>query len=235
MEHLALMSRGLAHDLKNLITPISTFVMHTDGRFDPASLEGEVHTAAKRSVHIMTDYVREALFFSSRLTPNFERADLAKVLETVRELTASRAALRGVEVVIAPGELHSITADAVLLQRLLGNLVSNAIDASEKGSRVTIRCVARDSGWIRVEVEDQGCGIATENLERIFEPYFTTKQFGNDVRGFGLGLTICEKIVNLHQGTILVRSEVGRGTNVMVDLPSAPSAFGPRLEDAVPS
>ena len=74
-----------------------------------------------------------------------------------------------------------------------------------------------------------------ENLAHIFEPYFTTKQFGDDVRGFGLGLTICEKIVDLHQGSILVRSEPGRGTHVTVELPAAPSAFSPALDADPPT
>jgi signal transduction histidine kinase len=82
---------------------------------------------------------------------------------------------------------------------------------------------------------DQGCGISPENLERIFDPYFTTKQFGDEVLGFGLGLTICEKIVDLHQGKIAVRSEVDRGTRAIVELPTAPSAFAPIQEKAVPA
>jgi signal transduction histidine kinase len=235
LEHLALMSRGLAHDLKNLITPVATFITHEEGRFTITSPEGEVHAAAKRSVRIMNDYVREALFFASRLTPKFEQADLAKTFETVRELTSPRAAHRNVKIVLGSAQPVAITADVVLLQRLLVNLVNNAIDASDPGAVVNISCLARDSGLIRIEVADQGCGIATENLRRIFDPYFTTKQFGDDIRGFGLGLTICEKIVDLHQGTILVRSELGHGTSVVVDLPAAPSAFGPRIEDTVPS
>ncbi len=235
MEHLALMSRGLAHDLKNLITPVSAFIMHTDGRATADTAEAEVHAAAKRSVQMMTDYIREALFFASRLTPNFERVELTTLLKTVRELTSARAALRNVEVIITSSEPFALTVDVVLLQRLVANLVNNAIDASTQGGKIKLHCSERESGWVRIEVLDEGCGIPRENLGRIFEPYFTTKHFGDDVRGFGLGLTICEKIVDLHQGTIHVRSEVGRGTNVMVDLPAAPSAFSVRADVTAPA
>ncbi len=80
------------------------------------------------------------------------------------------------------------------------------------------------AGWVRLKVADEGCGIAPENLHRIFEPYFTTKEFGEDVRGFGLGLTICQKIVVEHGGTISVKSDVGKGTVFTVELPVAHSS-----------
>jgi signal transduction histidine kinase len=224
MEHLAMMSRGLAHDLKNLITPVSSFLIHTDEHFPPDSPEAEVHSAARRSVRIMTDYVREALFFSERLSPNSQPVDLAKLFQTVAEITASRATRRGITVSFTGEYPPSLVADTVLLQRLLGNLVSNAIDASQPGTTVTVSVSQPSSTKVRFQVKDEGSGIAPENLSRIFDPYFTTKEFGEDVRGFGLGLTICQKIAELHGGTISVESQVGRGTIISVDLPRAPAS-----------
>ena len=227
IEHLAMMSRGLAHDLKNLITPVSSFLIHTDGHYTPDSPEAEVHTAARRSVRIMTDYVREALFFSERLQPKLESIDLNKVLDAVRDVTAARASTRGISVAVHNDFSGSLVADRVLLQRLLANLVNNAIDASAHGQTVTVSAdAANQGGWLRIVVADNGCGIAPENLNRIFEPYFTTKEFGDDVRGFGLGLTICQKITNLHGGTIGVRSELGHGTRITVEFPTQPAPRG---------
>jgi signal transduction histidine kinase len=235
MQHLALMSRGLAHDLKNLITPISAFLVHTDGRFPADTVEAEVHGDAMRSVRLMTDYVREALFFSSRLTPRFEACEVERVFAAVREAGAARANQHGVAIELEPRDSGEIVADAVLLQRLLGNLLHNAIDASPPGTTVRIRGTATTPGRVRFEVIDTGCGIPPETLGRIFDPYFTTKEFGSKQRGFGLGLTICEKIVDLHQGTILVRSAPGAGTTVTVELPAAPSAFAPTTPRPAPS
>jgi signal transduction histidine kinase len=79
------------------------------------------------------------------------------------------------------------------------------------------------TGWFRLEVRDTGCGIPPEIQGRIFDPYFTTKQFGEEVRGFGLGLTISQKIVQLHNGNITVRSLPGAGTVISIDLPVAPA------------
>lgn len=221
VEHLAIMSRGLAHDLKNLLTPVSSFLVHTDGRYTGDSVEAEVHAAALRSVRIMSDYVREAQFFADRLAPRFERTSLRRVLEGAREALRARAAARQVTLCVGPLDEISFVADVVLIQRLLGNLLANAIDASSPGAEVKL-AGAQDGDRVHIEVMDSGCGIPGEHLGRIFEPYFTTKDVGDEVRGFGLGLTICQKIAALHHATLTVRSEVGRGSTFTVDLPQNP-------------
>jgi signal transduction histidine kinase len=215
-----MMSRGLAHDLKNLITPVSSFLVHTDGLYPPDSPAGEVHAAARRSVRIMTEYVREALFFADNLHPRMEPVDFSRVFDRVHEATVARAASRGVELTRAANFPATVTADGVLLQRLLVNLVNNAIDASGSGQTVTLTADTGRPGWVRLRVADCGTGIAPAVRERIFEPYFTTKEFGDDVRGFGLGLTIAQKIAHLHRGNITVESTLGRGTLFTVELPA---------------
>jgi signal transduction histidine kinase len=87
---------------------------------------------------------------------------------------------------------------------------------------VTLHAAALPGGGARVEVADTGTGIPAENLPRIFEPYFTTKQFGEEIRGFGLGLAIAEKIAHLHRGQLRVSSTVGHGTTVSLELPAGP-------------
>ncbi len=227
MAHLALMSRGLAHDLKNLITPISSFLVHTEDRFPPGTPEGEVYRDARRSVRLMTDYVRESHFFSSRLQPHFEPLDAADLFRRVHDTVRSTAHARGVDLVFAVPAPVPFTGDRVLLQRLLVNLVQNALDASSAGGAVTLRAAPLPGGGVRIEVVDTGAGIPAENLPRIFEPYFTTKQFGEEIRGFGLGLAIAEKIAHLHRGSLRVTSSPGRGTAVALDLPAAPPAAPP--------
>jgi signal transduction histidine kinase len=221
-EHLAMMSRGLAHDLKNLLTPVSSFLVHAEGRFPANSAEAEVHGAAQRSIRIMSDYVREARFFAEELSPQFEVTSLPSLLESVREITRARAVARSISLTLSTPPDVQVTVDRVLIQRLLGNLVSNAIDASASGQMVGLSGEIHGDR-LRLQVTDQGCGIAPENLSRIFEAYFTTKEFGEDVRGFGLGLTICQKIVALHSGGITVRSELGHGSTFTVELPGKPA------------
>jgi len=131
--------------------------------------------------------------------------------------------------------------DAVLIKRLACNLLSNAIDASENGSEVEARLTSLpktepNRDWHRLKIIDHGEGISAENLERVFTPYFTTKNTGDGKRGFGLGLAIARKIVHLHGGNLSISSKEKKGTIVQVDLPSrlnqgqaaAPTAAGPR-------
>ncbi len=231
MEHLAMMSRGLAHDLKNLITPVSSFLVHTEGLLAPGTPEADVHAAARHSIRVMTDYLREALFFSERLAPKLEPVALENVVSAVVKTTAERAATNRLRLFQKIESRAALIADGVLLQRMLVNLINNAFDASQPGQVVTMTVTEHRNSWLRIQVSDQGSGIAAEHLDRVFDPYFTTKEFGDDVRGFGLGLTICQKITNLHGGIIEVHSELGNGTRVTVDLPlnGPPQGPAPRL------
>jgi signal transduction histidine kinase len=115
--------------------------------------------------------------------------------------------------------------DEVLIQRLIANLIANAIDASRPGTQIRVELerlgkTEANRDWLRVRVIDHGEGIPKENLSRILTPYFTTKNRGDENRGFGLGLAICRKIVNLHGGHLSIASQQKKGTTVQVDLPS---------------
>jgi signal transduction histidine kinase len=115
--------------------------------------------------------------------------------------------------------------DEVLIQRLLANIISNAVDASRLGSSIYIeiqRISKTEHGneWLRVRVVDSGEGIRPEDLSKVFTPYFTTKNRGDHERGFGLGLAICRRIVHLHNGNLNITSQLGKGTTVQIDLPS---------------
>ncbi len=220
VEHLAMMSRGLAHDLNNLITPVSSFLLATDDRFPPGSTERDVQAAARKSVAVMQEYVREALFFSDRMELRLSNVDIVRMLPEVMALCGARAMNRSVSLKTVDGFQGPVVADAVLLQRMLVNLVANAIDASPSGRSVSLASAPGPNGALRLLVSDEGTGIAAENLQRVFDPYFTTKNTGSEQRGFGLGLTICQKIAQLHGGTISLNSRPGQGTTVVVDLPN---------------
>jgi signal transduction histidine kinase len=226
-ELLGKMSRGMAHDLNNLLTPISTLLQLTTESGPGATLDEELLPVALRNVKTMRSYIRESLFFSENLRPQVALASLDEVIdEAVATARSSRDKPVEIRVEAAPIEIEM---DAVLIQRLVVNLISNAIDASTPGGVVEVRLerlprseVARD--WVRLRVVDQGEGISKENLSRVLTPYFTTKNRGDSNRGFGLGLAICRKIVNLHGGNLSIASQLKKGTTVQVDLPTRQTA-----------
>jgi signal transduction histidine kinase len=219
VEHLSMLTRGVVHDLKNLITPISTFLLHTKALFRPTTPEAEVHAAASRAVGTMSDYMRDSLSFLDRLELRLESVMVEDVLRKVCELMSSQAKESGVCVVPTVSEVRTMVCDPGLVQRMLCNLVSNAIDASTTGQTVLLSATDIGMGWVQFEVQDHGCGIPPEYISRVFDPYFTTKNRSQEVKGFGLGLTIAHHIALLHRGTIKIRSTPGQPTVVSVDLP----------------
>jgi hypothetical protein len=119
------------------------------------------------------------------------------------------------------GDAREIHADPDMLRRALVNLVGNAVDAMPNGGTLSVSTVPRPDGRYSVVVEDTGIGISPEDRERIFEPYFTTKE-----SGLGLGLVLTKKIVDAHGGEIFVDSTPGKGTRIEIALPAGVPAEG---------
>jgi signal transduction histidine kinase len=114
-------------------------------------------------------------------------------------------------------ELPEIQADRDLLHRALQNLILNALDAMAAGGTLTVRTRSMATG-VRIEVSDTGQGLTPEECQRLFTPYYTTKQYGT-----GLGLAIVQSVVSDHGGRIFVESEPGVGTTFRIDLPAQPA------------
>ena len=228
LDLLGRMSRGMAHDLNNLLTPVTTLLQLSTEPGGDAALNEELLPVALRNVKRMRAYIREALFFSQNLRPDLQTDRLDLVVQQAAEVARSSRD-KPVEIdVETPGEVL-VEMDDVLMQRLTANLISNAIDASPPEGKIQVRLEwLRKSGsvadWVRLRVADQGEGISKENLGRVLTPYFTTKNRGDENRGFGLGLAICRKIVNLHGGNLSIASQLKKGTTVQVDLPSRQTA-----------
>ena len=224
MELLGRMSRGMAHDLNNLLTPIWTLLQLASEGATREAPDEELLGVALRNIKSVRSYIKEALFFSENLRPDFQKGRLDVVVTNAVEVARANRK-RDVQITaVIPGEMLA-EVDEVLIQRMLANLISNAIDASEAGTEIRVELerlikteVARD--WLRIRVVDQGEGIPKEDLQRVTTPYFTTKNRGDEGRGFGLGLAISRKIATLHGGKLSIFSQVRRGTTVQIDLPN---------------
>lgn len=225
LELLGRMSRGMAHDLNNLLTPVSTLLqLLREDMLNPSKSE-ELLPVALRNVSTMQAYIREALFFSQNHTPRLEPGRLEQVIQKAVGTAEPALKRKEMEVAVSAPENVVVEMDSVLIQRLVANILSNAIDASPAGStiRVELQRLARTEAnrdWLRIRIIDEGEGIKREHLKRVLKPYFTTKDRGDETRGFGLGLAICRQIVHLHGGNLNIASEEKKGTTVQVDLPS---------------
>jgi signal transduction histidine kinase len=239
LESARLLSRSLAHDLNNLTTPVATYLLHTQGREPPGSPEAEVHAAALNAVKVINDYIRESLFFSRELTPEFQSVRPRELLEGLTKVTHARASQQRISLVTSTTVDAPFRADPVLLQRLGLNLIHNAIDVSPPNSTVRIEVREGPGQTVIFSVQDQGSGVPAHIQKRIFDPYFTTKNTGDATRGLGLGLAICRKIAELHGGTIDVQNPPDSGALFVTTLPQAgphpPETPARPLPDRLPS
>lgn len=237
-EMLGRMSRGLAHDLNNLLTPIQTSLqLVQSGVTNPETLD-EILPMALRNVAAIRAYVNEALFFSRTHALMLKRTDLNETVKATADLVAADAQRKNIRLSIDGAARADVEIDEVLIQRLLCNLLSNAIDATPVGSAIRIEVTPlprteRNREWYRLSVKDTGTGISPENLKRVFMPYFSTKNTGDRRRGFGLGLAIARKIVHLHGGNMVITSEQNKGTTVQVDLPNRPPADAGKISQSL--
>ncbi len=222
---LGRMSRGLAHDLNNLLTPVQTLLqLCRESHLNQETID-ELLPMSLRNLETVRSYVNEALFFSRSAQLNGKQGLLDQMVGEAVALVKPYAESKHVLVSFAgPAEVE-MEMDAVLIKRLVCNLLSNAIDASPAGASVEVFLaplpkIEPDRDWRRLRIIDHGEGISPENLERVFTPYFTTKNTGDGKRGFGLGLAIARKIVHLHGGNLSITSKEKSGTTVHVDLPA---------------
>jgi len=238
---LGRMSRGLAHDLNNLLTPVQTLLqLYRESRLNQETID-QLLPMGLRNLETIRSYVNEALFFSRSAKLHGQLGSLDEMVREAVALVQPLAEAKSIRVFFAGASEFVMEMDAVLIKRLVCNLLSNAIDASPAGSEVEARLMSLpktepNRDWHRLQIIDHGEGISAENLQRVFTPYFTTKNTGDGKRGFGLGLAIARKIVHLHGGNLSISSKEKKGTTVQVDLPSrlnqgqaaSPPSAGPR-------
>lgn len=218
---------GVAHELNNPLASIAAFaqLMISDN-----NLTAEDHHAAevisneaKRAARI----VHNLLTFARQHKAEKTFADINQVVENTLELRGYDLSVRGIDLVRSYAEPPPSTmVDAYQLQQVILNLVTNAEQAMSSIERARQRLTVRTRGeadTIRIEVEDTGPGIPPDGLERIFNPFYTTKPVGH---GTGLGLSISLGIISEHGGRIWAENVPGGGAKFCIDLPRVAPATG---------
>jgi len=217
------LARRLAHELKNPLFPLQLTVENlARARELPAAEFDEIFRESTATLNAEIANLKKIVGrfsdFSRMPKPEFERIDAKDAVERIRALYANAASAAGVkhriEMKIADKPMP-LLADPELLHRALSNLVMNAMDAMPNGGELTISAEPK-SAQIEIRVADTGEGLTPEECERLFTPYYTTKQHGT-----GLGLAIVQSIVADHAGTIAVESRPGSGATFIIALPRA--------------
>jgi len=224
------LTSGLAHELRNPlqnVVALTSELLERSGAGLPKRPESvdfpeylrRAYGEAKQAAEIvdrLLDYVRER-------TRTFETVDVRDVVAGAVALVSTAAGRRGTQITVTSDDIPTLArADAIMLRQVVLNLVNNALDAVEGSGKVEIRTRHERSaigpGRVMVTVSDTGRGIPAEHLAHVFELFFTTKEAG---RGVGLGLAVCQSLIEQHGGTIRVESPgVGQGTTVEFELPA---------------
>ena len=220
-QQMQMMLSGIAHEVRNPLGGIELFagLLREDLEDDPEKLENIQRI--ERELAYLKKVVEDFLDFARKRPPSICAVDLPSLAAETVELLRPEASDRGVELEAEPDhQLPRVRCDPEQLRRVLLNLTRNALQATPRGGEVRLVCAVRpgDDEQVTVEVRDNGSGIASENLEQIFTPFFTTRE-----KGSGLGLALAKKIVDDNGGELSATSTPGEGSVFSVALPREPA------------
>ncbi len=218
------LARRLAHELKNPLFPLQLTMenlirarQQNPEEFDEVFLESS-RTLLAELANLKAIIARFSEF-AGMPQPQLQLVQVNEVVRAVAKLFQAQLEAPGHAKITCDLRLYAhlqlISADPDLLHCAISNLVLNAIDAMPHGGKLTLR-THNDDGKVLIEVADSGTGLTREECERIFTPYYTSKQHGT-----GLGLAIVQSVVSDHGGRVRVQSEQGRGTTFVIELPAA--------------
>ncbi|MDF2926804.1 MAG: Two-component sensor histidine kinaselike protein [Paenibacillaceae bacterium] len=206
------MAAGVAHEIRNPVTVISGYLqlMRKDSTYHKPMVElmlGEVNR-----IQLI---INEFLFLAKPSDPKFALKSIEPIIMDVLRLFSSQAASANVRITHnLTVQLTQLSCDENQIKQVLINVIKNALEAMEaEGGELGIDAAER-GGFMVIKVTDTGCGIADSDMERIGEPFFSTKENGN-----GLGVMICRRIVENHNGKFTISSYLGVGTTVDIILP----------------
>ncbi|MBM4272477.1 MAG: PAS domain-containing protein [Deltaproteobacteria bacterium] len=220
MASLGSLAAGLAHEIRNPLSSIKGFATFFRERSRNNPEEGETAAIMIQEVDRLNRVISQLLEFAKPMEMNRQWASPQEVIRHTVKMVEEDCRKKNIAVHtdISP-KPENIYIDPDKITQVLLNLYLNAMGAMEQGGTLSVAFYQYNDRMIRIDVSDTGTGIDKEHLNRIFDPYFTTR-----LTGTGLGLAIVHRIVEAHEGEIRVESKQGRGTTVSVFLPVCPSS-----------
>ena len=206
----------IAHEVRNPLTGLLLYAMHLKSKAGDKLPESEQALIDKiiATINHLTNTVEQVVNFA-RPVPLAQRTlDLNQIIRDVLQLAEPQLAAAHVETELALAEAGATASlDESSMRAVLMNLVLNAVQAMSEGGRLGVTTSA-DDARVSVRISDTGAGMSSEQMQKVFEPFYTTKS-----HGLGLGMAYAQKVVEQHGGTIRVESQPGAGTTVAVELP----------------
>ncbi|CEG25551.1 PAS domain S-box protein [Bacillus sp. B-jedd] len=207
------LSASVAHEIRNPLTSLIGFVQLLQSEDEKHQF---YYSIMADELNRINHIAGELLLLAKPQEIKFVRAGLHQIIKNVVSLLEPVAALQNVEIIPDfSSEDFCIDCEPNQLKQLFINLIKNAIEASHQGGKVIVSIETRRNQKVRVSIKDDGIGISKERLEKIGEPFYSSKE-----KGTGLGLTVSSKIVESHHGKMIFKSALNKGTRVIVELPA---------------
>jgi two-component system NtrC family sensor kinase len=215
MASLGVLSSGVAHEINNPLGVILGYAGYIEGKMKEDDPNYRYIHEIKRESKRCKKIVQDLLSYARTPRPSLERVDLNQLLNQIVDFAANHTDMRSVTIQteFAPVLPH-VMLDGDQMRQVAINLILNAGGAMPEGGQLVVTTEQPDAEHVQIAFTDSGCGIPPESIEKIFEPFYTTKE-----RGTGLGLAITRQIIEQHHGEISIESTPGAGTTVRVFLP----------------
>jgi PAS domain S-box-containing protein len=214
-EKLALlgqMAAGIAHEIRNPLTSIRGFIQ----LFKGDTHQEEYYDIVLSELDRINSIVGEFLVLAKPTAAVFTEKDVKELIKDVVTLINTQSILNNVQIFVEfESVLPKISCEENQLKQVFLNLLKNSIEAMPTGGNIDVKVKAKEEGKISIQIIDQGIGIPKDRIPTLGEPFYTTKE-----KGTGLGLMTCYKIIESHNGQILIDSEVNQGTTIEIILPT---------------
>ena len=210
------LASGVAHEIRNPINAIGMIAQRLNKEFIPTSSQTEYNDITqllRTEVNRVNKIITQFLNYAKPIELNLKPVELKPYFEEVFHLFEDQAKQKAIKFILQKDDSLNIKFDPDLIKQTLLNIVQNAFDAVNNGGEVILQYFKAKKDFI-IQVSDNGIGISQDQQKKIFDLYFTTKKDGN-----GLGLSISQKIISQHNGSISVSSKVNNGTTIKIILP----------------
>jgi len=215
-ERFALMGKmaaSIAHEIKNPLGSIKGAAQILNDQTITESEKMEFASIIEKEADRLDSVVKDFLSYSRPSPIHITEVDICQILNKAQKQLRLQADRQGIKLDLDARPMPTVKADGDKLHQVFLNVILNAIQAMTDGGKIIMRCHESDDNLI-IEISDNGPGIRRPDLERIFDPFFSTKS-----QGTGLGLATARAIIAEHKGTINVESEIGKGAKFTIVLP----------------
>ncbi len=215
----------LAHEIKNPMTAIGTFIQMLPQKFDDDEFRKEFYEIAMEETNRVNNLITELLDLVKTKEPQFELGDLRDLIDKMVLLVSPQTKTKKIKVVHKfDPKIGQVWMDSEKMKQVILNILSNAVEFTPDGGEINI--VTKNYAGkerpksIRIDIKDSGIGIPKSTIDKIFDPYFTTKYKSNMHNGTGLGLSIAHQNMQDHGGTIEAKSKPKEGTTFTLTFPA---------------